>query len=410
MVAADSGDARSGTIAVADQTFAISQAAAPPPPPGLPAGWSRQDVGVVGVPGDTTYEPSTGTFTVTGAGADVWGTADALHYASQALTGDGSILARVVTIQNTNAWTKAGVMIRDTVDPGAAQGFMLVSFAKGSAFQRRRVASGPSVGTTGLTTAVAPYWVRLDRIGNTINAYQSFDGNVWALVDTDTIVMAATVTVGLGVSSHSTTATAAATFDHVTVTAGTPLPPPPLPSPWLHQDIGAVGAAGNASFDPQTGTFAVKGAGADIWGTADAFHYAYKPLDGDGAVVARVASVQNVNSWTKGGVMIRETLDPGSAHALMLVSASKGMAFQRRGTAGGTSVSTAGALLGAPRWVKLERLGNSFNAYASADGATWTLVGTDTIPMAARVYVGFAVSSHTTTTAAQITFDNATVP
>jgi phosphatidylserine/phosphatidylglycerophosphate/cardiolipin synthase-like enzyme/regulation of enolase protein 1 (concanavalin A-like superfamily) len=409
-VAANTGGARTGTITIADQTLAIAQAAAPPPSPGLPAGWSHQDVGIVGVPGDSTYDSSTGTFTVIGAGADVWGTADALHYASTPLTGDGSIVARVVSVQNTNAWTKAGVMIRETVDAVSAQGFMLVSFSKGTAFQRRRVGAGTSTSTTGLTTAVAPYWVRVDRIGNTINAYQSFDGTVWALVDTDTIVMGATVTIGLGVSSHSTTATASATFDRVAVNAGTPPPPPTLPAPWLHQDIGAVGASGAASFNPQTSVFTVKGAGADIWGTADAFHFAYKPLAGDGVVVARVTTIQNVNSWTKGGVMIRETLDPGSAQAVMLLSATKGLAFQRRQVSGGTSVSTAGALIAAPQWVKLERIGNTLNAYSSADGVTWTLVGTDTIPMAANVFVGLAVSSHTTATAAQVSFDNVSVP
>ena len=86
------------------------------------------------------------------------------------------------------------------------------------------------------------------------------------------------------------------------------------------------------------------------------------------------------------------------------------MAFQRREATGGTSVSTAGALAAAPQWIKLERIGNTFNAYSSADGVSWTLVATDTIPMAANVYAGLAVSSHTTTAAAQVTFDNVTIP
>ena len=63
----------------------------------------------------------------------------------------------------------------------------------------------------------------------------------------------------------------------------------------------------------------------------------------------------------------------------------------------------------APNWVKLERLGTTINAYASSDGTTWTLVGSDTIGMTASVYVGLAVSSHTTT-AAQATFDNVSTP
>ena len=120
--------------------------------------------------------------------------------------------------------------------------------------------------------------------------------------------------------------------------------------------------------------------------------------------------MQNTNAWTKAGVMIRETLDPASAQASMLVSFSKGVVFQRRTLTAGTSTSTAGPLVGAPSWVKLERLGSTINAYSSPDGVTWTLVGSDTIAMGANVFVGLAVSSHTTTTAAQTTFDNVSIP
>jgi regulation of enolase protein 1 (concanavalin A-like superfamily) len=151
----------------------------------------------------------------------------------------------------------------------------------------------------------------------------------------------------------------------------------------------------------------VKGSGADVWGTADALHYAYTSMSGDFSIVARVASVQmDVNAWVKAGVMIRETLGAGSAHGFMLGSASKGLAFQRRPTAGGTSVSTAGSLSPVPRWVKLQRNGNLFTASESADGVNWTVVGTETIPMATNVLVGLAVTSHSTGAPATCTFDN----
>src|SRR5262249_3292528 len=197
-------------------------------------------------------------------------TADALHYAFQPMAGDGRIVARVTSVQNTNVWSKAGVMIRETLDPGSAQAFMLVSFSKGLAFQRRETANGSSVSTSG-ATGTAPYWVMLDRIGNTFNAYQSTDGVLWTLVDSDTIPMSDTVNVGLGVSSHSTTAAATATFDNVSIVAGTPAPPGTFPAPWTRQDVGAVGVSGSGGYDAATGTFSVKGAGADVWGTADAF-------------------------------------------------------------------------------------------------------------------------------------------
>ena len=67
-----------------------------------------------------------------------------------------------------------------------------------------------------------------------------------------------------------------------------------LPAPWVEQDIGAVGQAGSGSF--ASGTFTVKGSGADIYGTSDQFHFVYQTLSGDGEIKARVVSVQNTNT------------------------------------------------------------------------------------------------------------------
>jgi hypothetical protein len=151
----------------------------------------------------------------------------------------------------------------------------------------------------------------------------------------------------------------------------------------------------------------VTAAGADIWGTADAFHYVYKALTGDGTIVARVASLRQAASWSKAGVMIRESLSAASTHAFMLVSAAKGVAFQWRGTTGGTSSSLAGSLAAAPRWLKLVRSGNTFTGSESADGVTWTTVGSASIPMSAStVYIGLAVTSHSSSATTTATIDN----
>jgi hypothetical protein len=153
------------------------------------------------------------------------------------------------------------------------------------------------------------------------------------------------------------------------------------------------------------GTFTVAGAGADVWGAADAFHFVYQPLAGDGEIVARVATLDRTHDWAKAGVMIRETLAAGSTHASVFVSAARGVAFQRRTTTGGTSVSTAGSLSAAPRWVKLTRVGSTLTAYESGDGASWSLVGSETIAMAHDVFVGLAVTSHNTAALCTATFD-----
>lgn len=82
------------------------------------------------------------------------------------------------------------------------------------------------------------------------------------------------------------------------------------PHPRARDDIGAVGKSGSAT--NTSGTFTV--AGADSWGTADAFRYVYQVLPADGMIVVRVDTVQSVNAWTKAGLMLRRSLSPSSAH------------------------------------------------------------------------------------------------
>jgi hypothetical protein len=177
---------------------------------------------------------------------------------------------------------------------------------------------------------------------------------------------------------------------------------PALPTGWSTGDIGAVGAAGSATGDGTS--FTVAGAGADVWGTADAFRFIYTTLTGDGAVVTKVATEQFVANWTKAGVMMRETVDPGSRQAFMLVSPGKGLAFQRRVDTNGLSTNTSGGAGTAPAFVKLTRAGNIFTAAQSLDGAQWTTVGSDTIAMGRTILVGLAVSSHVAGTLATATF------
>jgi hypothetical protein len=132
-------------------------------------------------------------------------------------------------------------------------------------------------------------------------------------------------------------------------------------------------------------------------------------VSSDVTITARVASVQNVNAWTKAGVMVRGSLSAGSAHGLMLISAAKGVAFQRRVGSEGLTTHTGGAAVTAPYWVRIVRRGNTVSAYQSSNGSTWVLVGTDSIALSTSVYVGLAVSSHADGALATATFDSVAV-
>ena len=165
-------------------------------------------------------DSGSGTITVSGSGADIWNNADQFRYAYFTLTGDGSITAQVTTQTNTDAWAKAGVMLRDSLAAGAKQASVFITPGNGVAFQRRLATGGASTNNqTGAGTAATPIWLRLTRSGTTVSGYRSADAVTWTLVASDTIAFSQpTIYAGLAVTSHTNAAVSTATFTHVMAT------------------------------------------------------------------------------------------------------------------------------------------------------------------------------------------------
>jgi len=185
-----------------------------------------------------------------------------------------------------------------------------------------------------------------------------------------------------------------------------------LPPGWSSQDIGGP-SQGGAHYENATQTWTIEADGTGIGGTADQFHYVYKPLVGNGELVARVVSLQPaVNEWSKAGVMIRETLTPGSKYVLMAVTTNTpggnhGVTFQGRAATNGSSDDASSGAMTAPYWVKLTRSGSTFTGYYSPDGKNWTVQYSATDPTTpTKLYIGFAVSSHVGGTLVTAVFDN----
>jgi len=182
---------------------------------------------------------------------------------------------------------------------------------------------------------------------------------------------------------------------------------------WFH---GAPASTGSFVEGP-VGTYTMTAEGEDIWGTADQFHYAFKTLNGSGSMQAQVLSVENTNAWAKAGIMVRESLDPGSKFAWVFISPGNGCRFQARMTtdadavADDSVVSSTQTAITAPYWIRFERdAAGNFRAFYSSDGGTWQPMtwNAQNIPMAQTVYIGIALTSHSAGVVCEAQFSDIT--
>ena len=190
------------------------------------------------------------------------------------------------------------------------------------------------------------------------------------------------------------------------------------PRDWTEQGVGVLSLwfRGYPPYvggfvEAPAGTYTMTASGADIWDMSDQLHFAYKELSGAGAIIAKIENVANTDGWAKAGVMIRDTLEADSSHAMVAVTPGNGVWFGRRETAGGISVSTKEAGITAPQWVKLERtIGGLVRAYYSADGSTWTQLDIASVMMDMPAYIGLALTSHNADATCEAVFSNVSFP
>ncbi len=199
-----------GSSAASNVASATTQAAAA-------GGWVDGDIGVTDPPGNASQ--SNGVFTVNGSGSGIGKTADNFHYVYQMLPGDGTIIARVDAIEDTNAGASAGVMIRGGLAKNAPFVGVVVTAENGVLLQARTSTGVAAVSTAGPSTVGAPFWVELVRAGNLYTGYSSLDGRTWTPIGSYTVAMSAPVYAGLSTTATNDGILANATIDNVAFTA-----------------------------------------------------------------------------------------------------------------------------------------------------------------------------------------------
>jgi RHS repeat-associated protein len=258
----------------------------------LPSGWLDQDLGAVGMPGNATF--SGGSFVVSGAGSGtVYVTSDQAHFVYEPLSGDGSIVAEVVSTSGSGA--QVGVMIRETMNPGAL-GMYAFNYYASDVYTSQRTGTGASSSFQGGSSVSSPYWIRLVRSGNTITAYCGPDGVSWTQVgSSQTVAMAQTVYIGLAVSSNTHASTTTATFANVSVTG------PADPGPAVTEVSATTGSVGS--------TVTISGTG--FGGTQGS------------STVTLNGLATTINSWSNTSISI--TIPSGASTGYLVVTVAPSM-------------------------------------------------------------------------------------
>jgi hypothetical protein len=278
------------------QTFTLT---VNPQPSNLPSPWQTADIGAVATAGSANH--SSGTFTVTASGADVFDFADEFRFVYQPFSGNTTVTVRVGSLTNTNAWAKAGVMIRESLNANASHAAMLLTPSNGFNFQYR---NGTGSGSTaaGSASGAIPNYVRITRSGNTLTGFSSTNGTSWTQIGTVTITMPSSVYVGFFATSHNDGTLTTATFTNVAVTGGANNPP-------------TANAGADKSLAAGTTSTTLPGSGSDPEGSP--ISYSWTKVSGPAATITNgTTATATVSGLTNGSTYVFQlTVSDGTLSA-----------------------------------------------------------------------------------------------
>jgi hypothetical protein len=197
-------------------------------------------------------------------------------------------------------------------------------------------------------------------------------------------------------------------------------------APLQSADIGRPSSAGSSK-NTSDGLEVVAG-GKDIWGSDDEFHFTYQKQTGAFDVAVRVRSLTAPQLYARAGLMARADLSANSQHIFFLAfpdnrprhNNTSAYELQYREMKGGESKGiypppqSPGAAPLFPVdfpnvWLRLKRSGNEFSSYASSDGKNWRKYASYSLDLPTEVYLGLAVTSHTSEATTTAVFSDFTV-
>lgn len=178
--------------------------------------WLSSDIGDALLPGSFIF--SDNKYVIEGSGTDIWNDSDGFHFAYQYIKGDCEISAKVESLEGSNEWSKAGVMVRESLSGNSKTAFACVTTKNGITYHQRIETNAQMEGGNRNPDIKAPYWVKLVRTGNLFNYYFSEDGKSWNNLGSREFTMSSEMYIGLAVTSHNNAEKAKGVFSNLKIT------------------------------------------------------------------------------------------------------------------------------------------------------------------------------------------------
>jgi hypothetical protein len=174
---------------------------------------------------------------IVAGGEDIWGTRDEFHFACTLVSGDCELSVRIVSLTMADVYTKAGVMLRRSLEAGSEHAFLLAFGDNqprnqnngGLEFQYREAVDGPCTGIyppqplplePDFPVSFPGVWLKLIRDGDTITGQSSQDGARWKTFCVHSQRFPQAVYLGLAVTSHHANQTVKGVFSDLAFRGG----------------------------------------------------------------------------------------------------------------------------------------------------------------------------------------------
>ncbi len=182
----------------------------------IPPVWQSADIGYVAFPGDVCVD--NGVYSIAASGTDIGNSTDAFHYLfQQVISNESELTIRVTSIKNTNSSAKCGIMFRQNLDPGSPFVLLSLTPSNGINMIQRMSQNINAVNFGNPIGRSAPYWLRINNVGNKYTSYCSSDSANWTEIGSVTLSLGTNPYVGIAYTTHNNSVLDTSVIDHVTL-------------------------------------------------------------------------------------------------------------------------------------------------------------------------------------------------